>query len=143
MHQTILHPTDFSDYSDLAFQLACSLARDHGARLVVVNVMSPDIVRAEAHEIPVEVELSREAHLEQLEQMQKRQSKIQIESKLMQGEPTNIILTMAKELPADLIVLGSHGRTGLSRLLMGSVAEEIVRKATCPVLVVKKPAEAS
>ena len=46
---------------------------------------------------------------------------------------------MAKELPADLIVMGTHGRTGLARLLMGSVAEVVVRKAACPVLTVKTP----
>lgn len=54
------------------------------------------------------------------------------------GEPADVILKIAKEWPADLIVIGSHGRSGVARLLFGSVAESVVRRATCPVLVVRE-----
>jgi nucleotide-binding universal stress UspA family protein len=64
---------------------------------------------------------------------------IKVERILETGDPVEVILRTAAKLPADLIVLGSHGRTGLARLLLGSVAEQVVRKATCPVLVVKRP----
>src|SRR5262249_32279764 len=59
--------------------------------------------------------------------------------KFVQGEPVSTILSVVREEPCDLVVMGTHGRTGLGRLLMGSVAEQIVRKASCPVLTVKTP----
>ena len=65
---------------------------------------------------------------------------IPVEYRLLTGEPADAVVRSAEEDDVDLIVLGSHGRTGLSRLLMGSVAEAIVRKAHCPVLVYKQPA---
>jgi hypothetical protein len=58
---------------------------------------------------------------------------------LLVGDPASAILRVTQELPADLIVMGTHGRTGLGRLLMGSVAEQVVRKAPCPVVTVKTP----
>jgi nucleotide-binding universal stress UspA family protein len=64
-----------------------------------------------------------------------------VETRLLEGEPARTIVDLAREAGADLIVLGSHGRTGLDRLLMGSVAEHVVRKAGCPVLTVKSPAK--
>jgi universal stress protein A len=56
-----------------------------------------------------------------------------------EGDPAEMILRVAEEVHADLIVMGTHGRTGLSRLLMGSVAEQVVRRAPCPVLTMKAP----
>jgi nucleotide-binding universal stress UspA family protein len=64
---------------------------------------------------------------------------VNVEHQLKAGDAVAEILSMARHLPCDLIVLGTHGRTGLDRLLMGSVAEQIVRKAPCPVLTVKTP----
>jgi nucleotide-binding universal stress UspA family protein len=61
------------------------------------------------------------------------------EHKLLVGDPATSIVDLAESEGVDLIVLGSHGRTGLTRLLMGSVAEAVVRKAKCPVLTVKQP----
>jgi nucleotide-binding universal stress UspA family protein len=58
---------------------------------------------------------------------------------LQEGDPATEILRIAQECKCDLIVMGTHGRTGVARLLMGSVAEHVVRKAECPVLVVKTP----
>jgi nucleotide-binding universal stress UspA family protein len=65
-----------------------------------------------------------------------------VEHRLEQGDPAAEIVRVAEELPADFIVLGTHGRTGLLRLLMGSVAEEVVRKAPCPVLTIRVPLRA-
>jgi nucleotide-binding universal stress UspA family protein len=62
-----------------------------------------------------------------------------VERRLEEGDPIGEILRAAAEVPCDLIVMGTHGRTGLARLLMGSVAEEVVRKAPCPVVTVKTP----
>jgi len=64
---------------------------------------------------------------------------VRFEHKLLVGDPASAIVEAAEEENVDLIVLGTHGRTGLTRLLMGSVAENVVRKAKCPVLTVKHP----
>jgi hypothetical protein len=64
---------------------------------------------------------------------------IQTDRLVQEGLPAAEILRLAPKIPSDLIVMGTHGRTGMDRLLMGSVTEQVVRKATCPVLTVKAP----
>lgn len=137
--RTILHPTDFSEPSKAAWQMACALARVYGARLVALHVVYPVTV-AYGEVIPTEaVEQQVASGRDALEQLQPTEVGLTVEKRLETGDPVEVILRVAQELPADLIVVGSHGRTGLARLLMGSVAEQIVRKAPCPVLVVKRP----
>lgn len=137
--KTILHPTDFSEGSDQAFRLACSLARDNGARLVVLHVLPvPGVVHA-VGVIPTGGEERNQGAWELLHQIQPGDSRIQVEHQLAEGDPTVEILRTARETAADAIVLGTHGRTGLARLLMGSVAEQVVRGANCPVITVKNP----
>lgn len=137
--QTILHPTDFSRQSEFAFQLACSVASDYGARLVVVHVAeAPAVAGAEGMLVyPTHFDLT--AIREQLERVRPQMAQVQVEHRLIEGRAAADILGVARETRCDLIVMGTHGRTGLDRLLMGSVAEEVVRKAACPVLTVKTP----
>ena len=71
--------------------------------------------------------------------IQASEAKVPIEHRLEEGDPVTVILRVARESKCELIVMGTHGRSGLAHLLMGSVAEQIVRKATCAVLVVKAP----
>jgi nucleotide-binding universal stress UspA family protein len=139
--KTILHPTDFSDRSAYAFQFACALARDYGARLVVAHVNVPEVVvygemLAPVPAVPV---VDRQALLARLAKLQPSDPAVRVEHVLREGDPAREILDLARELACDLIVLGTHGRTGFHRLLMGSVAEEVSRKAPCPVLTVKTP----
>ena len=75
----------------------------------------------------------------ELSRLQPRDPKVRVEHLLQAGEPVEEILRVAREGPCDLIVMGTHGRTGLSRLLMGSVAEAVVRTASCPVVTIKSP----
>ena len=133
----ILHPTDFSDYSRPAFEMACALARDYGAELLVIHVnrttaiYAPDgIVMGTPMEEPYELRA-------RLAQMRPEDPRVKIEYRLVDGEPAEQILKVAAGAKADLIVLGTHGSTGLSRLLMGSVAEDVLRRAPCPVLTVR------
>jgi len=139
--RTILHATDFSDSSDLAFRLACSLARDYDARLLVLHIARhPAIILVEAL-APPEPELYREELTDMLHKLHMENSSLHLEPQLLFGsDPAAKIVQVAQESKADLIVLGTHGRTGLRRLLMGSVAEQVVRQAPCPVLTVKAPA---
>jgi nucleotide-binding universal stress UspA family protein len=137
--QTILHPTDFSDRSGNAFQLACALTRDYGARLVVLHVSVPPTVVYGEGILPPDPEVLRQEAKEQLDRLQAPQADVRAERRLEEGDPATEVLRVAQEIGANLIVMGTHGRTGLGRLLMGSVAEQVVRKATCPVLTVTTP----
>ena len=129
--QTILHPTDFSERSGYAFQLACSLARDRGARVIVLHVMPVPLVQ--------EKRLYREEMTGELNRLGAPDARVRVEHRLEEGDAATQILRVAQATGCDLIVMGTHGRTGLGRLLMGSVAEQVLRMASCPVLTVRAP----
>jgi nucleotide-binding universal stress UspA family protein len=141
--RVILHPTDFSESSGCAFRLACSLARDYGARLVVIHVMPTVAVAVPFVTIPAEPLDVREQLLEQLANVQSRDPNVAVEHHLKEGDPSTEILQYAQQIKCDLIVMGTHGRSGLGRLFLGSVAEQVLRKAPCAVLTVKTPVAAS
>src|SRR5262245_767713 len=137
---TILHPTDFSAPSGHALGFACALARDYGARLVVLHVTPLQPVFAGEGMPPPDPEEIRAAGDEQLRKLRLPADDVRAERRLESGAAAAEILRVAREINADLIVMGTHGRTGLGRLLMGSVAEQVVRKAPCPVLTATVPA---
>ena len=143
--RTILHPTDFSPCSDYAFRLACILARDYIARLILVHVKPPPVIVGEVGVIPADPEGYDKALMDQLNQLQPADARLPVERYLLQGSAADEIVRLAGAKKCDLIVMGTHGRTGLGRLVMGSVAEVVLRKAPCPVLTVKAglPATAS
>jgi nucleotide-binding universal stress UspA family protein len=138
--RTILYTTDFSDSARAAFPLAYSLARDHGASLMVLHVIpvgTADILNLAqlgAGETAREYD---EGILHDLHRLQPPDDRVPMEYKLANGDPASSIIKVAEETACDLIVLGTHGRTGLRRVLMGSVAEHVMRIAPCPVLVAK------
>jgi nucleotide-binding universal stress UspA family protein len=136
---TILHPTDFSKQSEFAFQLACSLARDYGAELFVLHVVSPPVVVYGEGVLPVEPESYQVELREKLHRLHAGEPEVRVLHRLVEGQPVDEILRLAKEIGCDLIVMGTHGRTGLGRVLMGSVAEKVVRTAPCPVVTVREP----
>jgi nucleotide-binding universal stress UspA family protein len=139
--RTILHPTDFSERSRAAFQMACVLAKDYGARVLVLHVGMPPIV-AYGFEgvLPSDTEAYALEANTQLRQLQSNDPEVLVEHCLvLERDPVPEILRQAGEAHCELIVMGTHGRTGLWRTLMGSVAEQVVRKAACPVLTVKMP----
>lgn len=139
--RVILHPTDFSEHSDQAFRLACSLARDYHAELVVLHVLVHPVVPYGGVMTPPLPDLidERATAREKLDTIQAPDPAFHLERLLEDGDPATGIIQVAQERKCDLIVMGSHGRRGFGRLLMGSVAEEVVRKAACPVLTVKMP----
>lgn len=143
--QTILHATDFSQCADLALQFAGSLARDYGARLVILHIGRPPLRHLEGPTPapPLPVEWGREDLEGQLRQRVVPNLAKGLEHRLEYAESvSDEILRVADEIRCDLIVLGTHGRTGLSRLLMGSAAEQVLRRAKCPVLTVRHLAPA-
>jgi len=137
--KTILYPTDFSADSRPAFEVACALASEGHSRLVVLHVKRPPLATlgGTTGVPPLPNEYDRERWWEKLQGIQSTRADITVEHRLEYGDPAAVILQMAQEIVADLIVMGTHGRTGLRRVLMGSMAEQVVRKAPCPVLTVR------
>lgn len=139
---TILHPTDFSQESEDVFHLACSLARDFGAKLVVLYVMPFGTVQVVAFSQLGSLDESsniRESFLKELKKIRSPDGSVQVEHRMEDGDEAKGILRVAHEIGADLIVMATHGRSGLARALMGSVAEHVIRRAECPVLTVSHP----
>ena len=134
----ILFPTDFSHTSDAAMPMATSLARDTGATLLVVHIEEPPLAYGGGemyYGIP-------EPATEDLQKMLKKvvptDPAVPVEHRLVTGDPATVVVDLAEKEGVDMIVMGTHGRTGLTRILMGSVAEAIVRRAPCPVLTYKE-----
>jgi len=139
--RTLLHPHDFSENSLPAFQTACALARDYKARLVLLHVMPPSVdpLQSEPPPNPLNPAESQECLRGRFAWPEPPSAEVQVEHRVAEGDAAEEILRLARALPCDIIVMGTHGRTGLTRLLTGSVAEGVLRNAPCPVLVVKVP----
>ncbi len=136
--RTILFPTDFSPTAEQTYPFACSLARDLGASVIVLHVYPPPIDHSE-----VVARREPDGYEEDLWRRLKRYEASGaaggVTHLLEEGNVVESILRVAQEASCDLIVMGTHGRSGLSRLLLGSVAESILRKTLCPVLTLKTP----
>jgi nucleotide-binding universal stress UspA family protein len=136
----ILFPTDFSHTGDAALEMATSLARERGAKLLIVHVEEPPAAYGGGEMYYGMLEPATEDLRKMLEEIVPAQPDVPYEHHLLTGDPATTIPRFAEEQGVEMIVMGTHGRTGLMRLLMGSVAEAIVRRATCPVLTYKQPA---
>jgi nucleotide-binding universal stress UspA family protein len=141
--KNILFPTDFSAYNRPALEFASRLAADSGARLHVVYVHDTrdlGIAMGEASFVYAEKwENERRDADRRLAEVVPTVSTVEYGHQSLLGMPDAEIVAYAHDHNIDLIVMASHGRSGLSRLLMGSVAEGVMRKAPCPVLIVKQP----
>lgn len=124
----ILYPTDFSSYSNFAYFHAVTLAKNHGASLTIIYVHSPSSDRYDGT-----------YWRGQLEQIRPIDRGITVHHVYLEGDPASEIVKFARDAAIDLIVMGTHGRSGMERLLMGSVAEKVMREAPCSTLVVKLP----
>jgi nucleotide-binding universal stress UspA family protein len=138
--QKILFATDFSEHSEAAGLYAAGLARDSGAKLLVVHVVQPPTPYGAAGPfVDTFVNHDHSLFQQMLEEAVPSSDAVAGESHLLSGNPAAEIVRFADENDVDLIVLGTHGRTGAARLLMGSVAETVVRRASCPVLTIRNP----
>ncbi len=143
--RSILVPTDFSECARHAVPVAASLARLTGARVLCLHVVEP--VVQPVGWTPVAEPMPAPELGERLEQSAGRDlpafskseefAGLEVEDVIVHGEPAAEIVRAAEERGAGLIVISSHGRTGLGRIIFGSTAESVVRHARCPVLVVK------
>jgi nucleotide-binding universal stress UspA family protein len=143
--ERILCPVDFSDYSAKAYEYAQSLARHYGAELTLQHVIQPLAAAYPYYAFPdAENEIQW-----RLEEGAEKELKNLVKSRTWDGVQPNLviergpiaetILCFANRRAADMIVMGTHGRTGFDRITMGSVTEKVLRKAHCPALVIRKP----
>jgi nucleotide-binding universal stress UspA family protein len=137
----ILFPTDFSTQGEPALEMATSLARDRGAKLLIIHVEEPPMAYGGGELYYGIEEPDREELKRMLSEVLPTDPTVGFEHRLCLGSPAGTIVHMAEKEKVDMIVMPTHGRTGLTRMLMGSVAEEVVRKAKCPVLTVKTAAK--
>ena len=147
--RSILLPTDFSDCANFALPYAAGIARATGASLLCVHVVET-VVPAVGYsgmseplpiaDISEQLEESAEREMPRVAECEECAG-LNVEEMIVHGDAATEIVRVARERRVDLIVVSSHGRTGLGRILFGSTAEAIVRHATCPVLVVKPPQE--
>ena len=145
----ILCPLDFSRFSRHALEQAVSLAREFGAEISALHVRSvaavPELVVAGSPPAVVQFSLPPDERSMLLQELQDLENDVEaagvtIRTAIEEGDPVATILSHAAAWPADIIVMGTHGRTGFERLLLGSVAERVLRKAMCPVLTVPRRA---
>ncbi|MBI2217723.1 MAG: universal stress protein [Candidatus Rokubacteria bacterium] len=140
----VLHPSDFSTVSNAAFGKAVEVAKDDGAELLVVHVLAPiGPLVGDGYVSPRTFEdLERAAH----EQAQKRlgalvarakKAGVRASSMLAEGVPWQEVVRIVKSKRIDLVVMGTHGRSGLAKFFLGSVAERVVASSPCPVLTVR------
>lgn len=142
--KNILCPIDYSVYSEMALKYAIEFAEKYQAKLYLIHVLDirvydindPDLYNVNIIDEET-INKLRERLLKCVNEDAK--NKISVEAIIIQGVPFAEIIKAAKECKIDLIVLGTHGRTGLSHAIMGSVAEKVVRKAPCPVLTIRHP----
>jgi nucleotide-binding universal stress UspA family protein len=138
--KNILVPLDFEELSLKSLEYAVPFARKYGARITLVHVVSPADHLLD-FSWPVPLEEQRLARLEErLDQIREDMipAELVVNTMVRQSRPFDAILEVADEIGADLIVLTTHGRTGLDRALLGSTAEIVVRRAPCPVLVIRE-----
>jgi nucleotide-binding universal stress UspA family protein len=147
--RTILLPTDFSGCANYAVAYAAAIARAARAKIICIYVLEP-MVPAVGYtgladpmpmaDISEQLEDSAERELPQVVHCEELQG-LDVEEVITHGDAAAEIVRVASERGVDLIVIASHGRTGLGRMIFGSTAEAVVRHARCPVLVVKPPAD--
>ena len=143
--KTILYATDFSESSDYAFNYAMALARKFDGRLVIVHVINEPVDLRGFYVPHISFEKLEEEIAEGAQKMMEKFCRTHIrdysnyESFILPGIPYDEIIKKAKDMSADLIVMGTHGRTGLDHVLFGSTAEKVVRKSPIPVMTIRTP----
>jgi len=146
LYKTILVPVDFSPFSDEAMERAIELAREFGAKLHVAHAFSLPLPLMAPYEVAVPTELFDQARESASEQLRKEAEKasaagVDVTPHLLEVPAATAIVELAERIEADLIVMGTRGRTGLKHVLLGSVAERTLRLSPCSVLAVKGEAD--
>jgi len=138
----ILLPCDFSEFSRRALDHALTLARWYKAEITAINILPPVLTSADSLPHPVHEPTLQEQLLAELRQFLEPAASagIPVRTAILEGDAVGQILEQARYLPADLVIMGTHGRGGLRRWVLGSVTEKVLRTSPCPVLTIR-PAE--
>jgi nucleotide-binding universal stress UspA family protein len=142
-NRRILCPTDFSDFSERALEQAIALADPRETRITLLHVVPPLIPPAAAMPFPVTPTLDARARGVALEALSRfgepaRAAGIETELEVREGSIAGQVVKIAEALPADLVVIGTHGLTGFDRFMLGSVTEKVLHRVGCPVLTVPR-----
>ena len=140
----ILFPTDFSESAENASNYAISMAEKFGSKVFAVHVVEPftytsDLGIDMGNQFQV-MEATAKRFLEEAV-TSIREKNIDVEGILLTGEPFVEIIKFAKQEQVNLIIMATHGRSGIEHILLGSTAEKVVRKSPCPVLTIKRPGQ--
>ena len=143
MFQNILVPFDLSTQSTRAFKVALDIAKNYNSKVTLLTCLEGDAWQHKFYDSRADAELLKkqkkvtEKYLEKLESLADK-NKVTVKSQIIKSKSVvNDIVTFAKSRKHDLIVIGSHGRTGFDKVLLGSVANGVSQKTSCPVLIVK------
>ena len=143
MFQNILVPFDLSTQSTRAFKVALDIAKNYNSKVTLLTCLEGDAWKHKFYDSRADAELLKkqkkvtEKYLEKLESLANK-NKVTVKSQIIKSKSVvNDIVTYAKSRKYDLVVIGSHGRTGFDKLLLGSVANGVSQKTRCPVLIVK------
>ena len=141
----VLVPIDFSDYSKNALKYAVNFTKQFNAELLLIYVVEPvlyppDFSMGQIAIPSVDFEMDKRA-VEELDKLDKQEipNEIKVRSVVKTGKPFIEIIETASEENIDLIIIATHGHTGVEHILFGSTAEKVVRKAPCPVLTLREP----
>ena len=143
MFQNILVPFDLSTQSTRAFKVALDIAKNYNSKITLLTCLEGDAWQHKFYDSRADAELLKkqkkvtEKYLEKLESLADK-NKVTIKSQIIKSKSVvNDIVTFAKSRKYDLFVIGSHGRTGFDKVLLGSVANGVSQKTSCPILIVK------
>jgi universal stress protein A len=135
--RSILVPVDFTATTEKALSYAVAFAKQFGATVTLLHVKEPIYMPASESGVLVELETRADAQKKLADLEARLDPQLHCRTVVMDGSAEAVILRVAEELEIDLIILSTHGRTGVERLLLGSTAEKVVRRAGCPILVVR------
>jgi nucleotide-binding universal stress UspA family protein len=144
----IVVPTDFSNYSLAALDYAVGMAEAYDAKLKVIFVNEPGLKISDMAWVGVDERTMSEKQVtdsrRSIEKLvvDRIPVDVSVDAEILHGNAIHKIIEYASDVNADLIIMATHGRTGVSHVLLGSVAEQVVRKAPCPVLTLKRPVKA-
>ena len=143
MFQNILVPFDLSTQSTRAFKVALDIAKNYNSKVTLLTCLEGDAWQHKFYDSRADAELLKkqkkvtEKYVEKLESLADK-NKVTVKSQIIKSKSVvNDIVTFAKSRKHDLIVIGSHGRTGFDKVLLGSVANGVSQKTSCPILIVK------
>lgn len=136
--ELILCPVDFSVCSEMAVELASRIAEPNHSRVLLLHISDPS--KEDVHPTTLADAFANNARIK-LRDQTLEERKIAVEHLNMKGDPAELIVQVAHVKKVDTIVMGTHGRSGWSKWMIGSVAQAVMKSASCPVITVRPPAE--